>query len=388
MIGTQEPSRLRWSAKALLLLFLWVVLPLLTVEFAMIVLEPYLFTGFYQYDPDIGFRVRPYAMGSNQFGFNDKDYPLQRAPGTFRILVVGDSFGWAGGKDGNYTALLGKQLSTGSDGHRIEVINASYPNTHTGEQLLVLKKYGLQYDPHLVVLGFFAGNDFADAVPNRKRIVVNDIYIDIDKRQEVTLFGYPLVRHSRLLLFVKQKYRILRETLGTPLMGHAQQQSPSQGTFSEDTFLSIERDRMEFCNLKAYRQGKDAGNVDYIFQSVREMRNLLQAKGIPLIVAIFPDEFQINEQLADTIFRRFNLDRDDYDLALMQKVLKTFLDSEKIPYVDMLERFREAGRRESLYLLRDSHWNEAGNHLAADILRERLSGIVQTYFNSGATSLQ
>jgi hypothetical protein len=388
MIGTQKSSRIGWRTKALLLLFLWVVLPLATVEIAMIVLEPYLFTGFFQYDPDIGFRVRPYAMGSNQFGFNDKDYPLQRPPGTFRILVVGDSFGWAGGKDGNYTALLEKQFSSGSDGDRIEVINASYPMTHAGEQLLILKKYGLQYDPHLVVLGFFAGNDFIDADPNRKRIVVNDIYIDIDKRREVTLFGYPLVGQSRLLLFVKQKYRIFRHTLGTSLGGDVKEQSASQGTFPEDTFLSIERGTMEFCNLKAYRQGKDAAKIDHIFQSVREMRNLLHARGIPLLVAIFPDEFQINQQLADRIFSRFNLDRDDYDLALMQKVLKTFLDSEMIPYVDMLERFREVGRRESLYLLHDTHWNEAGNHLAADILRERLSRTVRTYFDSGVIGVQ
>jgi len=388
MIDTQQSSRLSWSAKALLWLLLVVVLPLLTVELAMIVLEPYLSTGVYEYDPDIGFRVRPHAMGSNQFGFNDKDYPLQPPPGTFRILILGDSFGWAGGKEGNYTALLRGQLSAGPDGDRIEVINASYPMTHTGEQLLMLKKYGLQYNPQLLVLGFFAGNDFADADPNRKRIVVNDIYIDIDKRKEVTLFGYPLVPQSRLLSFAKQKYKIFRETRASSLMGRAQQQSASEGTFSEDTFLLIERSRMEFCNLKAYRQGKDAANIDYIFQSVREMRDLLRTRGIPLFVAIFPDEFQVNEQLTDTIFRRFKLERDDYDLELMQKLLKTFLDSEKIPYVDLLERFREVGKRESLYALRDTHWNEAGNRLAAEILRERLSGAVRTYFTSGVASIQ
>jgi hypothetical protein len=50
------------------------------------------------------------------------------------------------------------------------------------------------------------------------------------------------------------------------------------------------------------------------------MRDLLQARGIALIVAIFPDEFQVDDQLAETIIGRFSLDRSDYDLALMQKV--------------------------------------------------------------------
>ena len=72
----------------------------------MIVLEPYLFSGFFQYDPDLGFRVRPGARGTTQFGFLDYDYPLERKPGTFRMLVLGDSYGWSGGRDGNYSAIL------------------------------------------------------------------------------------------------------------------------------------------------------------------------------------------------------------------------------------------------------------------------------------------
>jgi SGNH hydrolase-like domain, acetyltransferase AlgX len=377
---------LRRISQAILLLFFWLVLPLVLVEIAMIVLEPYLFTGFYQYDPDIGFRVRPYYGGTNRFGFNDKDYPLQRDPGTFRVLVLGDSFGWAGGKDGNYTALLEEKLSAAAaSGRRVEVINAGYPQTHTGEQLLMLEKYGLQYEPDLVVLGFFAGNDFVDADPNRKRIIVNDIYIDIDKRKEFTLFGYPIVPKSRFLLFVQQKYKVFRERLRNQTPAHANEDATLQGTFSEDTFLAVEGDRIHFCNLEYFRQGRYAPNINFIFESLRKMRDLLQARGIPLIVAILPDEFQVEDELAARTFSRFNLDPRNYDLALMQKVLRGFLNLEHIPYVDMLERFKEAGKRESLYLLRDTHWNDAGNRLAATILQERLLRVVETYFEFGAT---
>jgi hypothetical protein len=387
MLNLEEHPRPRQLSKGVLLLFLWLVLPLVIVEIAMTLLEPYVFNGFYQYDPDMGFRVRPNAGGANQFGFNDKDYPLRRSPGSFRILIVGDSFNWAGGKEGNYIALLRSKFGAAADGYQVEVINAGYPMTHTGEQLMMLKKYGLQYEPNLVVLGFFAGNDFADADPNRKRIVVNDIYIDIDKRHEVKFLGYPIVPQSRLLLFVKQKYKIFRETLKNRMTEHDQQPS-QQGTFSEDTFLSIESARMDFCKLSSFHQGKYAANINYIFQSISEMRNVLRARNVPLIVAIYPDEFQVNEQLANAIFSKFHLNRDDYDLALLQRVLKSFLDSENIPYIDMLERFREAGKREPMYLLRDAHWNRAGNQLAAEILYGRLSGVVREYFETGVTTAQ
>lgn len=195
----------------LLLLFCWTILPFFLVEVIMIVWEPYLSRGLYQYDPDMGFKIRGHANGNNQFGFNDRDYPLQPDPDIFRILIISDSFNWAGGQQGNYTALLENQFREHYGQHRVDVINAGYPGTHTAEQLALLKKYGLQYNPHLVILGFFVGNDFLDADPYRKRIIVNDIYIDIDPRQELIIFGYPIIPKSRLLLFIQQKYKIFRE---------------------------------------------------------------------------------------------------------------------------------------------------------------------------------
>ena len=196
-------------------------MPILCVELLMIVLDPYLFKDRFEYDPDLGFRARAYfltkpgTMGdgddgtlSNRFGFNDRDYPLTKEPGNFRILVVGDSYGWAGGLKANYTAILENLFEARDGSHKIDVVNTGYPGTHTGEQLLMLKKYGLQYDPDLVILGFFAGNDFTEADPNRKRIIVNGCQLDIDKRYEHRLFGYPIITRSRLLLFLTQKYEI------------------------------------------------------------------------------------------------------------------------------------------------------------------------------------
>ena len=294
---------------AALLFFCWVVLPLVLVEIAMIVLEPLVFKGFYQYDQDIGFRVRPQAGRTNALGFNDRDYPLQRQPGAFRILVIGDSFGWAGGMHGNYTALLEEKLNAAARGGSVEVINASLPMSHTGDQLTLLKKYGLPFEPHLVVVGFFTGNDFLDADPRRKRIVVNDTYLDIRRSREVTVFGYPIVRQSRLLAFVKQKYRIFREGPRPDASEQADGSAAAQGTFSEETFLSLERDRLEFCNLRAHAQGKYAARIGYVFESLRAMRDLLSARGVPLVVAIFPDEFQVDDRLADAVFNHFRLDR-------------------------------------------------------------------------------
>ncbi len=88
------------------------------------------------------------------------------------------------------------------------LLMSAIQDPHTVEQLAMLKKYGLQYNPDLVILGFFAGNDFRDADPNRKRIIVNDLYVDIDRNKELIIFGYPIIAKSRLLLFIQQKYQV------------------------------------------------------------------------------------------------------------------------------------------------------------------------------------
>ena len=368
-------------ARYLLMIFLWLILPLVSIEILMIVLEPYLFKGFYQYDPELGFRVRSYISipgGSvtNQFGFNAKDYPLQRPADIFRILVVGDSFNWAGGRKGNYTALFERKLEEHCGVHKIDVINAGYPMTHTGEQLAMLKRYGLQYNPDLVLLGFFSGNDFVDADPNRKRIVVNDIYVDIDKRNELTVLGYPIIPNSRLLLFVEQKYKVISELRKAKAefkkITPASEKQEGEESFSEEAFLNIERSRLEFFNLNTLREGRFHENINYIFQSISEMDAILKSRDAKFFVAIYPDEFQVNQGLTNAILGRFNLRKEDFDLELAQNLLKEFLKSKGIPYIDLLDRFRTEGQRQELYLFRNTHWNRLGNQLAADILFENL----------------
>ncbi len=107
------------------LLIFGCVFALAFLELSMIVLEPWVFNkGFYQYDRELGFRVRAGFNGTNRFGFNDREYALERKAGTFRILVLGDSFGWSGGREGNYTAILERACQNQLGDGRIEVNQA------------------------------------------------------------------------------------------------------------------------------------------------------------------------------------------------------------------------------------------------------------------------
>jgi SGNH hydrolase-like domain, acetyltransferase AlgX len=195
--------------------------------------------------------------------------------------------------------------------------------------------------------------------------------MDISKRRELRVLGYPIIPQSRLLMFIKQKYRIYDEAKKAAVENRDQQEQP--GSFSEDTYLDIERGRLEFFNLSYLRDGRFQPRIDYILQSIAEMDALLKSRNIKLVVAIYPDEFQINEKVLQAVLDKYKLRRENYDLNPGQSILKPFLDSKGIPFVDFADRFRAEGKKQDLYLLRDTHWNAAGNQLAADILFDDLS---------------
>lgn len=344
----------------------------LFLEAVLIFFEPWLFQGFYQYDPDLGFKVRPYTLGSNRFGFNDRDYPLEKEPGTFRIVFVSDSFSWVGGLDGNYTALLEKQFEARYGAHRVDIINTGYSMTWAREQLEMLRKYGMQYRPDMVVLGFFAGNDFYDADVTRKRIVVNDTYFDINTNREIRVLGRPILFRSRLWFFARQKF-ITGWTLLKARLEHrdAPPQGgppPMRGLFPSKTNLDYERERMEFCNVRKYRAGEQEEKIRAVTVSIAGMQSLLQSNGIKFAVAMYPGAISVDPKLQEEVMATHPLDPADYDLALAQKVLKSFLDAANIPSVDLLDEFRLEEQKGDLYRPNDTHWSEAGNALAAELL--------------------
>lgn len=113
-------------------------------------------------DPDTG---EVYVDRLNGAGWRDRDHAPGRAPGVFRILVLGDSvtYGPIVGLDALYTrraeALLRKR------GYSAEVISIAYARWGTDQELEALRLEGLAYAPDLVVVEFTANDPFDNLEP-------------------------------------------------------------------------------------------------------------------------------------------------------------------------------------------------------------------------------
>jgi lysophospholipase L1-like esterase len=140
------------------------------VEYPFMVEDPVLLWA-----PRPGFRSQESYHGAvveiNSAGFRDREYPAAKAPGTFRILCLGDSttFGFGVPVDATYPSLLEEMLNGEgrASGVRYEVINGGVTGYSSAQCLLLYQHRARKLHPDLVLLNV-GGNDF------RKRYYLSD----------------------------------------------------------------------------------------------------------------------------------------------------------------------------------------------------------------------
>ena len=120
--------------------------------------------------PGVRFELKPNLdqdfklarLQTNSEGLHDREYALEKAPGTFRVVVLGDSQSMASGvnRDENYHAVIESRIDPRALGYdRIEFINFAVGASTPGDYRDVLEHRALAYSPDLVLVGFTPGND-------------------------------------------------------------------------------------------------------------------------------------------------------------------------------------------------------------------------------------
>lgn len=134
--------------------------------------------GFYLSDPVLGQRLAAGYTGwfagvpvrTNSLGFrDDREYGLDKTPGTFRIIVLGDSvtFGHGALYETTYPYLVEQRLKGWRPDVKWEVWNLGVPGYNTSDELEYLNQVGGRYQPDLVVVGFYPNDFTANEPPSR-----------------------------------------------------------------------------------------------------------------------------------------------------------------------------------------------------------------------------
>jgi len=133
----------------------------------------------WEFDPLLGFRHKPnldftHVWGGHEgvsriqtgpMGFRDTEVPTVKKPDGFRIHLLGDSYTFGYGVDGQFTfaKILERNLNNSLDsGNSFLVINAGVSGYGTAQEMLQYELVGSKLHPDLVILSVFLGNDIQD----------------------------------------------------------------------------------------------------------------------------------------------------------------------------------------------------------------------------------
>lgn len=293
---------------------------------------------------------RDYGMGlrGNRLGYPGPEFTPTRAPDTWRIAALGDSFavGPTVSFAANYLTLLEQGLP------RTEVYNFGVSGTGPREYQAILQRDVWTFAPDLVLVSVFVGNDVTESMATPRHM---------DPR------GHALC------LVLTRAWRLLREhwrhDATESSISNARNLGPG---LSSATFREVEARRLVICQKhapatleKKWRQA---------LRHLDRIMNDCQKRGVPVAFVLIPDEFQVNPSVLADALREANVDREEIDLSLPQRRLMTFCAGHDVPCLDLLPAFQGL---EDVYTPHDTHWNERGNRLAAERLtrwlRERFT---------------
>ena len=345
------------------------VASIMLLEFGLRIAEPY-FPSHFINVPNLGIKHKPFSDSANSLGFNDKEYSREKKKGVIRIVALGDSFNWSGGYENNYWTIAEDMLAKSFHDKSIEILNQGTEMTGPDYEFKLLKQESIHFEPDVVVLSFFAGNDFGESGSDRLLNVRFGLPFEISLAEPKKIFDpmrdsylwFFFSRYKKLWesgVFKKQEKNHGEEREGK----HAKKESLSPGSFPRGVFLDIEKERARIC-LKSFY---DESDWEMTKERLLEFKNFLRSKGVDFFVVILPDEFQANPPLRAEMFNRFpDIDREKYDFELPQKKLGEYLAHIQVGFLDLLPFFLEGSKEGmELYARSNTHFNKKGNYLAA-----------------------
>jgi len=309
----------------------------------------------------------PISGRINSFGWRDREWTPLPSPGVRRVAVLGDSFVEAMQveKDSTHLALAQRRVRERT-GREMELMNFGRSGSTQSEQLLFLLDDVLRFQPELVLLFFFPGNDVAEV------------------RRETA--PYPL----RPFFHVDERGELQLDTSFAESPGFRVRKG-IDGLKRRSVLVSLMADRW---NRLARRQPQPASPSEILASTYLSL-----CTGTPF--EPLRKGFELNQRLileiaaesrrAGSDFALFTLDNPafrpavadslkevdpSFDSRCFERALGALADEHGFPHVGLQSVFERVYRQreESMHFGDDGHWNYAGHHAVADALTDFLSG--------------
>lgn len=297
------------------------------------------------YLPRFGQTVR-----TNAWGMRDGEHSLQKPEGSFRILLLGDSFMEAlqVAYEESLPSLLGTAL-TERVGRTVEVVNAGTSGWGTDDEVAYLDRYGRRFHPDLVLVAMTLHNDVSDNLAFEHH-ELRDGRIVPRPPQEPGAFEWAFIRTRDFIATRSQLYAIYRRFKAS--------RRAHEAALLNDHVAALVQDR-------------DDPRTELGWEVTRQLleraQRIAEGEGAKLAVFTIPLFIQVSPEHLEDFLSLQHLDPRRLDLDRPQRVVAEWGAKRGVEVIDLLPEFRAASRRgRSLYLVRDGHWNREGHALAAE----------------------
>lgn len=328
----------------------------------------------------------------NSKGLRDREYPYEKPAGTFRILVLGDSFADAleVPLEDSFQEVL-EALSNEREDAPIEVINGGVWGYGNDLELLFYRLEGYKYQPDLVLLAFQSTSDVLENHQGMETRYMGQAYkpFFVLRDGELTLTNWPfpveqvkspppqgpvghvkawLAGHSRFYHVAGRFIKRRLEGLAGVLQGIGAMNPRPGDTIASGIPMAV--------NIYAEDYPPEWEEAWAVTEAIlAQLNREVAANGGRLAVLLLPDRNQVESSTWEGQQQQFPAMKErQWDLDKPNRIMRALLAEEKIPLVEMLDEFtahaEETGR--PLYYPKDGHWNVEGHRLAGELLAAKL----------------
>ncbi|ODS84448.1 MAG: hypothetical protein ABS46_03460 [Cytophagaceae bacterium SCN 52-12] len=294
-----------------------------------------------------------YGYPLNSEGFRDEEFgPKDKH--TYRIVGLGDSFTFGVTPyPQNFLTIAEKIINENAPGRKTEIYNMGIPSIGPREELALLTDEALYWDPDLVMINFFVGNDFFESMRS-------------DKAKFIERYSYTatlLYRIYRMLTKTSRDFKTQYKEGWTTYCDTCK-------TFSPEGYLELQVNRSYIFNTRDPLFESHLADALYFLGKADK---ICRSRNTRLLVCIFPDESQVNPELQRSVIRQLTASGidPDWDNSRPNRRLSEELAKMGIPHIDLLPLF-EGEKDSACYVPRDTHWNLYGNRLAGSYLAKAL----------------
>jgi lysophospholipase L1-like esterase len=269
-------------------------------------------------------RVQRFNYNTNALGLRDRDYSPVKPEGVKRILMLGDSFTFGLGVPDDakiFADILEERLNAmdiASAPHGVEVLNAGYPSTLTGDWVKSADKLVPQFKPDIVVIVFFLRD-------GTQVMFIPEYFMKIREH---------IVARNEHSFWYQHSYawRIVRDNLDRH---HVSSDYAQQFI---NAYFGNERETLEWQTAQ---------------RNLLHIRDVAAAHGAKTGMVIFPVLVQLNEH---------------YPFASICDLLMNFAATHNMPALNLLGTFLGYDAPRLWVSPWDQHPNEEGHALTADAM--------------------